>query len=1414
MVEKNCLAVSTSSPKTTDGDLTADKGKKMGKQFRWEKIRLIDTPGIGDKDGGVKEDHKNFQNIVNFISRLSELHAICILLRSTDTCSKAQFHYYINELLTHLQKNAAEVSIPLNRDRIYCLDNEALEHLCLIKKASVQYSPKEMDNILESWSRAEQKFRRLFKYVSTLKPYRTRETALVEISEDIQNNLIRIKQQEEAISADKRDTLSQWSHAVGLLSDPSGMEMSRVGGSGVLSDPSGMEMSMIREISHGVGAQLQFAGFAVILCTLKPGSRQMPNNPNIIHEPLVLKMCANDLKERNLLPEGLNLQVYTMESCNRFSGVEHAAYLHYLRNASVYFGPGCNNEMLIIGRLVSRWNVPIVAHLSGDDALADRNVFDTLGSVALTSATEMARATITFLHLYGWKQALYLFRTTFFEFFISLRQIGIVRSSVNYDRLSVHSLKNSLKDNKIETNTEIEFDPYMSADEIIATGRLKHLRNRARIIIVEMGMDLHSVTAFMVAIHRSNMKTSEYVYIIPWLAHMNDHYPWESTNVEKQEVKSAFDDAIVITAHGYDKKFIEDFERRFNMVTGVVSNHYATLSYMSLYDALYLYGLAIRDAFEESKSNTVYLDGKMVWRKMTARQFIGATGQVLMNNKAIRVPSYATYHTKNGTMKIVVELTARLGDRLKCLKSDHDCSEHAAHEVLSHYWSSSDGYMPTDMPRCGFDDSLCDYTVMYVVGSVILFLAVVIPIGYLLYVREKERMLYDMTWRIPREQIKLLLDGKHSRTRRSDPSMNKSFESTSVGSLFANSRLSVPQAVANGVKCSCKRYQQTRNISFNKHDLARLKEVKMFENDNLNKFYGISFNQQNEFIVLWVLCQRGSLEDVLFNGEMKIGRNFQVSFAKDVVKVVGGGQGGIETRAVYFLHMSTLKMHGFLCLQNCLVDSNWNIKLTSFVTEEIIGDKLKHNELKYVDNGELEHEIKQRKREKRERREQRENGANDQPAEKADKGAKEREKWRKKRDSDSDMGHDSLDVDIAAMKMREKSSAKKLVQQAPEIVREYVSSKHLPVGTQAADMYSLAMVLYQILFKLEPFYERNLPYNKILSKIAMANENDQIIRPSFPNQQNLPNQRGEEELDAYNLQLLSAIEACWLEIPEMRPNIKRMKAIVFANLKSSGSGSLVDQMIKMMEDYTTNLEQLVKERTQMLEDAQQQADRLLKSMLPSTIAEDLKAGRSVLPQLYANATVLFSDIRGFTRISSTSTPLQVVNFLNDLFSGFDAIIVKHDAFKVETIGDAYMIVSGLPRENGNAHVQHISEISLKMRTFVSNFKLAHRPEESLMVRIGFHSGAVAAGVVGLQAPRYCLFGETVNFASRMESTGLPNKIQISEHSFNLLRCFYHQFVVVERGKVDIKGKGEVTTHFLEGKEQSFNLGQQSYGRKK
>ena len=134
------------------------------------------------------------------------------------------------------------------------------------------------------------------------------------------------------------------------------------------------------------------------------------------------------------------------------------------------------------------------------------------------------RATLAFLKLYGWQQ------------------VGLVRASVNFDRLSSHSLKNLLKENGIAVNVELDLDPYMTPDEIIATGKLKTLRNKARVIIVEMGMDLHLSRSFMVAAHRFKLKAQDFVFILPWLSHLHDFYPWEATTVDRNEVRVAFDD--------------------------------------------------------------------------------------------------------------------------------------------------------------------------------------------------------------------------------------------------------------------------------------------------------------------------------------------------------------------------------------------------------------------------------------------------------------------------------------------------------------------------------------------------------------------------------------------------------------------------------------------------------------------------------------------------------------------------------------------------------------------------------------------------------------------------------------------------------------------------------------------------------
>ncbi|EGI69252.1 Atrial natriuretic peptide receptor A [Acromyrmex echinatior] len=190
-----------------------------------------------------------------------------------------------------------------------------------------------------------------------------------------------------------------------------------------------------------------------------------------------------------------------------------------------------------------------------------------------------------------------------------------------------------------------------------------------------------------------------------------------------------------------------------------------------------------------------------------------------------------------------------------------------------------------------------------------------------------------------------------------------------------------------------------------------------------------------------------------------------------------------------------------------------------------------------------------------------------------------------------------------------------------------------------------------------------------------------------------------------------------------------------------------------MEQYATNLETLVEERTADYLEEKRKCEELLYQLLPKSVASQLILGQSVIAETYDQVTIYFSDIVGFTSLSAESTPLQVVDLLNDLYTCFDSIIENFDVYKVETIGDAYMVVSGLPVRNGMNHAREIARMSLALRDTVMTFSIRHRPTEQLKLRIGMHSGPCVAGVVGLKMPRYCLFGDTVNTASRMESNG-------------------------------------------------------------
>ncbi|ELU15640.1 hypothetical protein CAPTEDRAFT_148998 [Capitella teleta] len=210
-------------------------------------------------------------------------------------------------------------------------------------------------------------------------------------------------------------------------------------------------------------------------------------------------------------------------------------------------------------------------------------------------------------------------------------------------------------------------------------------------------------------------------------------------------------------------------------------------------------------------------------------------------------------------------------------------------------------------------------------------------------------------------------------------------------------------------------------------------------------------------------------------------------------------------------------------------------------------------------------------------------------------------------------------------------------------------------------------------------------------------------------------------------------------------------------------------------------------------------------MLPKSVARQLKFGKSVHAKQYEATTVYFSDIADFADISSTSEPMQVVTFLNNVYSFMDAKMNMYDVYKMETIGSVYMVVSGVPVSNGQRHVVEIANLAVDILQVTEDFVIPHMPLRPLRLRIGIHSGSCCAGVVGNKMPRYCLFGDTINTASRMQSYGLPGKIHVSKGTRDLLEEV-GGFVVEPRGRIDIKGKGDMATFWLVSKINPKNEG--------
>ncbi|XP_055333957.1 atrial natriuretic peptide receptor 1-like [Paramacrobiotus metropolitanus] len=326
---------------------------------------------------------------------------------------------------------------------------------------------------------------------------------------------------------------------------------------------------------------------------------------------------------------------------------------------------------------------------------------------------------------------------------------------------------------------------------------------------------------------------------------------------------------------------------------------------------------------------------------------------------------------------------------------------------------------------------------------------------------------------------------------------------------------------------------------------------------------------------------------------------------------------------------------------------------------------------------------------------------------------------------------------------------------------------------QMVDIYSCGLILLDI-----------LTMGKLLEQIRAHAQADQSLQDILPGTvfSCLPD-------------FEAILRSCIAQDPLQRPNIKsliralaRVNPMLAAQEKNT---TLFDQICARMESYSIELEYQVTKRTAELMEETEKCNAIINQILPRSVAKQLRAGEKVLPEFFECATILFTDLHGFADFVEGNSPETTIAVTSATEVCIDKLTTECNVYKVEAISASFMVASGIPERIGINHIERIAVFAKKLMDLQPQLAFL----QSLQFKTGIHSGPCAAGLMGLKRPRYCLFGDTINMASRMCSHGLPGRIHLSPDSQLLLKRF-SQFVVEERGLLSVKGKHEVTTYWL------------------
>ncbi|XP_061185409.1 atrial natriuretic peptide receptor 1-like isoform X3 [Saccostrea echinata] len=1033
-----------------------------------------------------------------------------------------------------------------------------------------------------------------------------------------------------------------------------------------------------------------YAAHEVSICVLAPNINHECNLFGLSKVRPAISLGIEKVKEMQILP-GVDLKVvYKNSKCSEIDATIEAFEMKD-QKAHIFFGPVRDLAVNSVAQYASRWNIPLITP-GALSAFYFEDKFDkhTLTRIG-TSFGDLIRIVIQILSYYKWDKFKVIYEKDPTEFTSLFPEYY----SFAGDSFNTVMIGSKYADITSYTNT------FQSLDDLL-TKRIGGLYS-----VVVLCASADSVREIMIKANELNFDNGEYVFLnIDLFSSKEDsEKPWyrENDTLDRnQKARKAYEALMTVTLRKPTSPAYRGFSEEVKKRAGNDSFTYGEDEVNSFvgafHDAVILYALALNETLANNRSIT---NGTEITHRMWNRTFEGITGTVSIDVNGDRNADYSLLDMNPTTGKF--EVVANYFGKDK---------KYMPVRKKKIHWAGNRKSAPPDTPKCGFDGAKCppekpfpEYGIVIIVLGTLL--VIVLVAAFFIYRHIKlEAELAEMNWRVRWDDImfgtmendrKMRRQGSNlSLTRRNSVTSDCSGDTIAVHlSDVAQRQLYTKTGYYKGAIVAIKRINRS-SININKPLLMAVKRVKDLQNDHIVRFLGACIDPPNMCIVT-EYCQKGSLQDVLENEQIKLDWMFRYSLMQDIL------------RGMSYLHSSEIRSHGNLKSTNCVVDGRFVLKITDFGLHAL-------------------------------------------------------------RTPDPDVEEGSY------------AYYRSFLWTAPELLRMH---QRPPEGTQKGDVYSFAIICQEIVYRMGVFYLSNfdLGPSEIYEKVK--NGIKPYFRPSL------------EECDCPCDELADVIRRCWAEDPMERPDFQALKSIIRKLNKDGDKGNILDNLLSRMEQYANNLEALVQERTADYLEQKKKAEDLLYLMLPKSVAWQLIRGESVAAENFECVTIYFSDICGFTAMSSESTPFQVVDLLNDLYTTFDTVIEKFDVYKVETIGDAYMVVSGLPTRNGNLHAREISRMALNLLNETLSFKIRHRPKEQLKLRIGIHSGSVCAGVVGMKMPRYCLFGDTVNTASRMESNGLPLRIHVSPDTKKILDTF-GTFELELRGPVEMKGKGTITTYWLTG----------------